>query len=412
MLLLLPDAVAAQEPGETPDPTRPRVFEASITAGSEYTDNFFRSEKKPESNLRQTITPDLALKLTGPFHRAQLRYRPTGAYSTRLEEFDVFQQADASAAYDVTPYFTVSATDRFSQSDNPATIDPNTLQARRITATRNTATLELPYRTETWSVAPRGAWTLSSNESDTPTADERSRILTLGTDGSVTLVPWNTTIKAGAESIRSRSRIATDFSGQTYRGSVSRPFGPRFDLTLDGSLTLRQPDRGEDYMIRDAGAGVRYQVAETILLNGRVGYQDTDVTEQPGNQGLTYSLQGTYTRARFTVTTTSSLSIQETFTEAENVGTMRTQNLGATISYEATEGLKITGSGRWGSNEFLESKTDRKETTWNWSLQASYRVTRIVALTGAWDRTQRDSSQTGNSFAANTFRLDLSVEFR
>lgn len=250
------------------------------------------------------------------------------------------------------------------------------------------------------------------NESETPRADERSRILTIGVEGAVTLLPINATLRAGAEATRGQFRLADDFSGETYRGGVSRQLGPRLELSLDGSLAFRQPDRGEDFTIRDVAFGGRYEAWQTYALSGRVGYQQTDVTERSGTEGLTYSLQASYTGAVVTVATTSELSLQETFAQAEDVGVVRSQAFGVTLTYRARDDLLFTGGGRWSRNEFLESRADQEDTVLSMSVSANYQLTRTVTLTAAWDRTERDSTRDGNSFSANTFRLELSVALR
>lgn len=412
LLLLIPEIIPAQQPGRPPEPPPPRVLEATVTIGSEYTDNFFRSQSAVQSNFRQTVTPDLTLKLSGALHRTDLRYRPTVAYSTLLEEIAHFHALEAEGSYDLTPFLTLHATEFFSRSDTPSVTDPNTLLIGRTITNQNRLTLELPYRADTWSLTPRTSWQFTANESQTREADERSNILTFGVDGLVTLMPWNTTLRGNVEAVSAQFRLSEDFSGETYRAGLSRSFGPLFDLTLDGSLSWRRPSRSQDFTITDVLLGGRYQPWETLTLSAGVGYQQTDVTEQAGTQGVTYTSQASYTGGVFSLVAASDLAIQETFTQTQNVGLVRSLNFQLQLTYPATEGLTLTGIGKWGRNEFLQSGTDRKETVWSWILSVSFQLTRTLRLNGAWERTQRDSTVTAQEFSANTFRIDLIVDLR
>lgn len=412
LLLLIPEIITAQQPSQPSELPPPRVVEATVTTGSEYTDNFFRSKSPAQSNFRQTLIPELALKLSGPSYRTDLRYRPTVAYSTLIEEIAHFHALDAGGSYDLTPFLTFRATEQFSRSDNPTVTDPNTLRTGRITTNQNLATLELPYRTETWSVTPRGSWQLTANESDRREAEERSNLLTFGVDGVLTLVPWNTTLRGNVETINAQFRLSDDFSGETYRAGLSRSFGPLFELTLDGSLTLRRPARGNDFTIAHVLLGGRYQPWETFTLGAGVGYQHTDVTQRAGTQGLTYTSQVSYAGASFSLAATSDLSIQETFTQAQNAGLVRSLSFELRLTYPAAEGLTITGIGKWGHNQFLEAGSDRKETVLSWILSVSFQLTRTVRLNGAWERTQRDSTLAAQEFSANTVRIELLVDLR
>lgn len=412
LLFLAPRAIPAQQPSEPSELPPPRVLEATVTTGSEYTDNFFRSKSPAQSNFRQTVTPDLTLKLSGPFHRTDLRYRPTVAYSTLIDEIAHFHALEAGGSYDLTPFLTLRATEHFSRSDNPTVTDPNTLRTGRTITNQNRTTLELPYRAETWSLTPRGSWQTTTNESQGQETDERSNLLTFGVDGVVRLVPWNTTLRGSVETINAQFRLSDDFSGETYRAGLSRSFGPLFELTLDGSLTLRRPERRKDFTIKDVLLAGRYQPSETFMVSAGAGYQHTDVTEQAGTQGVTYTSQASYTGGSFTLVATSDLSIRESFTQAQNVGLVRSLNFELRLTYPATESLTLTGVGKWGRNEFLESGADRKEMVLSWILSASFQLTRTLRLNGAWERTHRDSTLTAQEFSANTFRFELLVDLR
>lgn len=412
LLFLAPRAIPAQQPREPSELPPPRAMEIMLTTGSEYTDNFFRSRSAAQSNFRQTAVSDLALKLSGPAHRADLRYRPTVAYSTLLEEVAHFHALEAAGSYDLTPFLTLRASDNFTRSDNPTITDPNTLRVGRVTTNQNLAALELPYRTETWSLTPQGSWQITTNEGNEGAAEERSNILTLGLNGAVTLVPWNAGLHAGLETIRAQFRLSDDFSGETYRLGANRSFGPQVELTADGSLTVRRPDGREAFTIAHVLFGSRYQPWETLALRGGIGYDHTDVTERAGTQGLTYTAQASYTGASFTLLAKSDLSIQESFTQAQDVGLVRSLNFELRLTYPATDSLTLTGIGKWGRNEFLESGADRKDTVRSWILSASLQLTRTLRLNGSWERTQRDSTLTAQEFSVNTFRLDLLADLR
>lgn len=306
----------------------------------------------------------------------------------------------------------MTAVEQFTRSDNPTITDPNSLRAGRPVTNQNVATLEFPYRRDPWSLTPRSSWRIGSIETGEAGPGERSQVLTLGLDGTVTVLPVDTTLRAGVETTRAQFRTAEDFAGETYRVGATRSVGQRLELSADGSYTVRRPSRRDAFSIAEGTVGSRFNAWEVLSLSSRVGYQQSDVSDRPGAQGVTYRSDVSYEGARVTAVLGSELSIQETFTQAQNAGLVRLHTSTLTLTYGSTDLVRLSATGRVSRNEFLESGADRTDTVLSWTFSASSRLGRTMTLTGSWEHTQRHSTRSREDFAVNALRLELLVDFR
>jgi len=388
-----------------------------------YDDNFFLSEKDKRDDFREVVTPTLAIRLAPGRVRGELTYAPSLIHSSTTDEaLQVFHLLNASGIVPLGERLSLTGSEHFVRTDEPALADPQSLLARRRLVLQNVLSAGLPYKTETWSLAPRYTLTYNRTESDGATSvagpglDEESTIHVLGLDGTSELGPRNR-LAASYELTIADFKVASDFVGQSGRLAFSREISHVTTASMQASLDHRDPDGGSAFNIFRADAGIRREAGPRLTLEARAGYQATDAAG--GEEMPSFVLRATYTGQWVRLTLAADQSLQETFLGPTNVGLIRTREASAELRYEPSDRLAFTLRGGVAENVFLQSGAtavfggdgERTDILTSAGLEISYKLTRLLSATAGYYYSGRESTLRGFSYDDNRVVFGLSFTY-
>jgi len=218
---------------------------------------------------------------------------------------------------------------------------------------------------------------------------------------------------------------ASGVSGRTFHRFQTN-LGYDFDRTTSGILsafTLFEQDTTPGQISRSYGAslGVRRVLFSTVSLFGSVGptvyKRQGDGERVRANWNL--SLDGPiplFATPSLTLTLTTNQSVIDTTGEVNDVGVVLRQLVAARLSYTPsaffTAGLFV----EYTRNQFLENGTTAgagqggTNNLWSTGVTASYALTKVISLTGAY-RYQRQTSTLSNNQQRQTSTLSNNQDF-
>lgn len=403
-----------------------RQFRPYVRVEGEYNDNFFLTQRDTRDELREIVTPGFSLRMLRGQSWAEIAYAPSLVHSSLNEgEVEVFHLLNGTGSLALSDRVTLRATENFLRTDVPALADPRGIRRDRITLIQNTLTADLAYTRDTWSLIPRYSLTLNRTEAADASAgddpgrgtDEESIIHTLGADGTLDILRRNT-LGLGYDLTVGEFTAANDFVGHTVRASFSRQLNPVTTASVRGSLSHRDVRSGDDFNIVSGDVGLSRAASRVYSVEGRVGYNLTDVTTGEGAQGVFFLLQGTYTGRLIRFTGASSQSLQETFLEADNVGVTETRDSTLQVQYDLSERLTLTLRGRLAENRLLQSRVveagqprTRDDLLLDLGVEISFRLGRLFLLVVSYGRTSVDSNAPGFDYQNNRVRVGLTATY-
>jgi hypothetical protein len=413
-----------------------RLFELDFNPNvtETWTDNFNLTSSNKQQNFRTTLGLGTNLLINGATTKASLAAQPGPTYdsSDPSQEVRFFPSVNAAVQQILSPRLTLSATDVFTRTDNPAQTSSFGLNTQRQTSSSNTFGLSADWLMDL--VATQGYyWNSYFTSNDTTTVAN-----TLGANASTSIGPLNTArvgyeftasnttgstsgtspdSNSGTSTVGATSGYATS---QTVFGSLSRQTGQYSTAGIFSSYTLLSV---ENARIWNVSLFATYGVPPGLSLSTSLGYSflRSDNAPDTGIVTTNSTLSYAFTRAVMSVSVFQDYS--NTSTGGQNFGVVRTSGYAGSFLYTFTPSVTgnllasytttgNTGIGNDASTPSPNTLTGGGGLRWQilaWlssSLQYTYTVVNSGgnSTAGSGGTTQSgNSAQTGNSTQSGNY---------
>jgi len=391
----------------------PVRIRTTVGVESEFSDNFFQTERNEESEFRTSAVSTINAKMEGPRGFLDLGYGLRRTFHSRFSELDDFlHSATLNAGYQLTRRLSLALTDSFVRSDDPVAAGPLGLRRGRSLFLRNVATPQLAYQAGPQTeIILRDTYTLVRN--DDPARDD--------SDGNSVALELRTasrevrSFSLGYEFTTIDSSLSSDVIGHRGNSLVAFPLSRVTAATLDGEIRQRDLSRGTDFLVYAVRGGLLYQPERDLKIEGGVGVESFLPEEGGDSLFVTFVVGATADFSQSRLRGSVRRSVTETFLEADNLGVFR--SLQGSLSYEyfpSPEWL-IRLNGSVAQNETLQvsglagSIAGREDLVFHAGIDVTYQATRWLAITGGYFFEDRDSNIDGLSFTENRFLLNLTL---
>ena len=300
-----------------------------VAVSEQYSDNFQLTPTNRIDNFRTTISPGLFVGINGP--------RTRGTVSTTLDvtqdsinrfgDLGFFPTLSAGVTHAFDPRLSVSLTDTFTRSDNPALANQFGLQQQRQTFTSNTLSLSADWLLDR--LATQAYYQLGTFFS---TSDTVSNIA--GVDVGLPLGPLMT-FKIGYEFSYSTTSGATsnDSTGNLVWLSLARQLTPLNSVGISTSYSTQTLDGTR---IWNPSLFAVYQLPGRLSLSGSAGFGYLS-SDSGGNFPMfTANISATYRLAKAVMGVAILQGFNQTFLQAENFGVTLTRSYTGTFGYALT----------------------------------------------------------------------------
>jgi hypothetical protein len=327
----------------------------SVSFLEQYSDNFELTSTDHIKNFRTSITPGLLIGINGP--------RTRGTVSTTLGvtqdtvnsfgEFGFFPTLLASVKHEFSPRFSVSLSDTFARSDEPALANSFGLQQQRETFTSNTLSLSADWLLDL--LALQVYYRLGTFSSGT--SDTISNIA--GADIRFPLGPLMT-FRAGYEFLSSTTSgttisdspafdaTANDSTGNLVWLSLARQLTPLNLLGISASYLTQTLANAQ---IWDASLFGTYQLPERLSVSGSAGFGY--LTSDSGRDFPTFTanISATYRFAKAVIGLAIFQGFNQTFLQGEDFGVTLTRSYTGTFSYALTPFIEASLRANYSENQ-------------------------------------------------------------
>ena len=220
-----PEPVVPIPVPETGRPAKTFDIRPSIGVSEEYSDNFNQTPTNKVSNFRSAVIPGLLVLVDLGLLTGQAAYYPTVFYDSSLDKADVNHAFSGQLTWQALPRLKLSASEVFTQGDEPSQADRLSLRTGRQQFTSNLLSLTGDYVFDPYAV--KGYYHLSTFSS----GGELTATQTPGANASFTFLKSNR-LTLGYEYLDSRTTSDipgndSTITGHQVTGTVSR------DVTRD-----------------------------------------------------------------------------------------------------------------------------------------------------------------------------------
>lgn len=217
--------------------------------------------------------------------------------------------------------------------------------------------------------------------------------------------------------------------GPTRSHNVSGNLGYQFDADTSFSLgssvlfVSRQGRNGRDSTTYNANVGIRRALFEQVSLAASVGPTLIKREGQDSRVRINWqvNLDGPiplFATQGLTLTLTTNQSVQDTAGEVDNVGLVLRQAVDARLTYRPTALWNAVLFANYIRTEFLEdtgtnlnTPRSRLDNATSLGVTASYALTNVISLTGAYLYQRHDARGGGTNFDENRVTLTVTGTF-
>jgi hypothetical protein len=343
-------------------PTRPgATFELLYSLGvtEEYTDNFNLSKTDKESNFRTVISPGATLLINGARTRGRLSFTPSFSYDSSNDDTNLFLAFSGTVVWEATPFFTLTAADTLSLSDDYLTAGTLSLRREREKFISNVFSLYGDYRRDTLSVSPYYVLSTFFDEGGEDTGGEDTVTHSVGVTLSKRFLIRNTGTVGYEYLYSDTSDDGEDVSGHQVTLSLAHQLNVETAVGLSGSYAHRWVSGGglpgsDEYYIVTVSVFGSYIVRGIWSASASTGYTwlkaiDVSPRVPTDSESLPFvSAQVSYFALPRTVLTLSGFSgFSESFSRGENFGVVETYGVTGTVSYAVTPLVGAFASAFW-----------------------------------------------------------------
>ena len=253
-----------------------------VSAGVEYTDNFFLTNDNPgsekESEWITTISPGVTLDITGRTADLSLSYDPTYTMYDKYSDRDYWSHAAGLIGnWRTTRHLNMELTHDYLKTEDPIDEDDLTIRRGRNPYTRNTTGARIDYQFGADNTAYiDGLYSFLENED--PTIEDSDRY---GGSAGVTYwlnIRWG--VEVGADYYQANYDESDDYTDLVGRIRLNHRFNPHLTGFAAYQHTQHQFDEDiNDYKIYDGSIGFEYAINPSTDFSVEVHYfvRDFDV---------------------------------------------------------------------------------------------------------------------------------------
>jgi hypothetical protein len=337
-------------PGPPPPPalTAPTAaFELhpSLTFSEQYSDNFQISSTNKIANFRSTISPGLLVGINGPRTRGTISATLGVAHDSinAVGDLGFFPSLSATVTHAFDPRLSVSLSDTFTRSDEPALANQFGLQQQRRTFTSNTLSLSADWLLDL--LATQAYYQISTFSGDTSTVTN-----IVGADVGIPLGQLMA-VKAGYELSHSNtSGVSTNEStGNLLWASIARQVGPLRTVGVSTSYALQTLGNSRIWNISLFTA---YELPGRLSLSGSLGY--SFLTSDSGGDFPAFSsnTSASYRFAKAVISVAMLQDFNQTFLQGQNFGVTLTRSYTGSFGYALTPFVDTTLRASYSENQF------------------------------------------------------------
>jgi hypothetical protein len=405
-------------------------FHPTLRVGEEYSDNFFQTTSRAESNFRTMFGPGFSLILNGARTFGIVATTVDLVHDTAHNSGDdpkVLPSFNAAVRYSFTPRLALTVSDTFVRTDSATALDANGIRNGRQTAMVNTFGASVDWLIDRVATQMYYRNSLFINENDNSNSSNNNNVNTttsrgnnighiLGVNAS-TRVATDYLIRAGYEFSRVNSYdggSGNDSTSHTVFGSVSRQFGLYTSGGLSSSYSLQSD---QDTRIFNASVFGAYGLPTGFSISAAVGYSilSSDVDD---DGAISANVAASYRFSRTVFSVGVFQDYRQTGQQGENYGTVQSRSYFGSVLHQITPFINAVAQVNYSENEPTgvgntgagTLKTLTYGGTLNWQalrwLVASLRY-EYIKRTG-----QNTFINTGSGdFAENRFTLNLFATF-
>jgi hypothetical protein len=422
----------------------------SVSLIEEYSDNFFLSDDDPQDVFRTSLGLGTVYRVESGRGFVSLANSLRGSYDTGGGQSTfAFANLSLNAGYEL-PRWSLSLSESFLRSDEPADATPIAVRRQRQPFSQNIVSPQFRYAVSPIT-ALTGAYTNTlvwNGNVERDNADAAASSLGGVAGNSVTntvslgLQHWfrrNLSGSMGYNFSLTNSEDAGDSQAHTASGDLAYIISPRTTASLRASGTLiNQHDEdmnvnaSGDAQIFGVSVGVRRRLTPFLTAFVSVGPTVVDRQHRPTRLFANWqaSLDGPIPLTRRTsMSLSAQQSIQDTAGDINDVGLVLSQSATLTLTHAISRDLLALFFANFGRTETLEDialddssqgQNSQDFTYWSTGASLSYAINRIWSVSMAYRYQHRDSdvpsgssgdTGIGSSYNENRLILSLSAAF-
>ena len=407
-----PEPVVPIPVPETGRPAKTFDIRPSIGVSEEYSDNFNQTPTNKVSNFRSAVIPGLLVLVDLGLLTGQAAYYPTVFYDSSLDKADVNNAFSGQLTWQALPRLKLSASEVFTQGDEPSQADRLSLRTGRQQFTSNLLSLTGDYVFDPYAV--KGYYHLSTFSS----GGELTATQTPGANASFTFLKSNR-LTLGYEYLDSRTtsdipRNDSTITGHQVAGTVSRDVTRDLTAGITAVYAVREEQKATgntDLTRKSVSLFVNYVVPD-LVIQGNIGVVQFEGGSLSGRPLLTTDSTISYYLGPAVLGLRLERGFSETFEQGQNFGIVETSSISASVAYKFTPLLSglITGGYRenkqTGEGGGQAGRTDKVISA---GAHITYQIFRWLSASLDYTYTDLTSSNSLNSYVENLARAGLNA---
>lgn len=368
-------------PPQLPSPSQtagglPFDLHPSVTFSEQYSDNFQLTPTNRIDNFRSTIRPGLFVGINGPRTRGTVS-TTLGVTQDTLNSFGdlgFFPTLSVGIKHAFDPRLSVSLSDTFARSDEPALANQFGLQQQRQTFTSNRLSLSADWLLDLLATQVYYQLVTFSGTSDTVSniagADiglplGQLMLFKAGYEFSYSTISGSTT--SGASS--------NDSTGNLVWLSLTRQLTSLNSVGISTSYSAQTLDSTR---IWNASLFAAYALPGRLSLSGAAGFGYLSSDSAGDFPAFTANIMATYRFAKAVIGVAIFQDFNQTFLQGENFGVTLTRSYTGTFGYALTPFINTSVRASYSENQFTgvgnasgspDSKTFAGQASLAWRLR-------------------------------------------
>ena len=384
-----------------------------VSAGVEYTDNFFLTNDNPgsekESEWITAISPGITVDFTGRNADLSLSYDPIYTMYDKYSDRNYWSHAAGLiGTWRTTRYLNMELTHDYLKTEDPIDEDDLTIRRGRNPYTRNTTGARIDYQFGADNTAyVDGLYSFLENED--PTIEDSKRF-----GGSAGIIYWFNIrwgVDLGAEIYRAEYEESDDFEDTAGRIRLNYRFNPHFT----GFAAYRQTghqfdDETNDYKIYDGSIGFEYEINPTTDLSVEVHYfvRDFDETQDEAETPVNFAFTKRFQRG--SISLTGEGGYDRTTVSAENLGYYIYYGAALAADYEFNRRLSGDILAGWTYRDYKDEIPPRDDNVYRAGCGLSIQILRWLSARLGYTYRAVESNIEENDYVENRGSLLFTIE--
>ena len=383
-----------------------------VSAGVEYTDNFFLTNDNPgsekESEWITAISPGVTLDITGRTADLSLSYDPAYTMYDKYSDRDYWSHVvGLIGTWRTTRHLNMELTHDYLKTEDPIDEEDLTIRRGRNPYTRNTTGARIDYQFGADNTAyVDGLYSFLENED--PAIEDSERY---GGSAGVTYwfnIRWG--IDLGVEDYRAEYDESDDFEDLVGRLRLNHRFNPHLTGFAAYQHTLHQfDDEINDYKIYDGSIGFEYAIDPSMDFTLEVHYfvRDFDVTEDESETPVNFNLTKRFQHGSLSLSGEG--GYDRTTVSAENLGYYVYYGAALAADYEFNRRLSGDIVAGWTYRDYKDEIPPRQDDVYRAGCGLSFQLLRWLSARLGYTYRSVESNIEENDYVENRGSLLFTI---